>query len=223
MAGDEGATDDVGGGDGSGAVSWGLRVKLLEGSRGGNAVSVVKGGPPSSLTDSMTRRLCFLTADDGLEDESFMSRRGEWFVLTWGVSIDTLTCEGLLSSFATSTGVAVRVFAVEEWIARFLQLHRLYECLPRHISAVFALSPPASRQSLHVLCLVGPVPSADRISAAKDVSDGRLRVADIRANPRNDQLRHLCNLMGWTHQIARMTSMSPQKCSCQSFPDRGEP
>lgn len=43
MAGDEGATDDVGGGDGSGAVSWDLRVKLLEGSRGGNAVSVVKG------------------------------------------------------------------------------------------------------------------------------------------------------------------------------------
>lgn len=193
MGGDEGATDDVGGGDGSGAVSWGLRMKLLEGSRGGSAVSVVKRGSSSSLTDSMTRRLCFLIADDDLKDGTFMLRRGECFVLSWGVSVDTLTCEGLLSPFATSTGVTVCVFAVEEWIARFLQLHRLYECLPRHTPAVFALSPPASRQSLHVLCLVGPAPSTNRVSAAKDLPDGRLCVADFRANPQNNQLCHFLN------------------------------
>lgn len=81
MGGGEGATDDVGGGDGSGAVSLGLRVKLLEGTQRGTVVSVVKPGSSSSLTDSITRRLYFLTADNDFKRGSSMSRRGEYFAI----------------------------------------------------------------------------------------------------------------------------------------------
>lgn len=117
MGGGEGATDDVGGGDRSGAVSLGLRVKLLEGTQRGIAISVVKPGSSSSLTDSITRRRYFLTADNDCKCRSSMSRRGEYFALACDVLDDTLRFKGLLSSFATSTSVAVNMFVVGDWIA----------------------------------------------------------------------------------------------------------